>query len=194
MHSKWGTAALVYCALIGCTAVPTDPIERLDPGTADTVTVLPNPVELVTQTPISGGDPFAYVAPFETDQQGRRATYLWVSVPQNDGPTQAPRLLCDNQRMSLQPVSGNLAELKLSQPPYKSPAPWTSQFYFVLPEDGAQCLRSAQAIAVEIKPISGETQHFAASGKDLLPLQRFGGTQSPLRREAAGPGPAAGSN
>ncbi len=159
------------------------------------MTVLPNPVQLVTQTPILGADPFAFVGPFETDQQGRRALYLWVSVPQNQGPVEPPQLLCDNQSMSLQAVSGNLAELKLSQPPYKAPAPWSSQFYFALAEDGARCLRSAQAIALDIKSVSGEIQHFVASGKELLPLQRFGGTQPPRRREAAeaaaGAGPRA---
>ena len=200
MRSKLGTAAIFYwgaccaacCALMGCTALPTDPVDRLDPATADTVTVLPNPVQLVSQTPILGADPFAFVGPFETDQQGQRAMYLWVSVPQNQGPVEPPKLLCDNQPMSLQAVSGNLAELKLSQPPYKAPAPWSSQFYFALPEDGARCLRSAQAIALDIKPVSGEPQHFVASGKDLVPLQRFGGVQPPRRREAAGP--VAGSN
>jgi hypothetical protein len=208
MGSKSGTAAVAHrladriasgmacfaaCGvLIGCSAVPTDPVDRLDPATADTVTVLPNPIQLVTQTPILGADPFAFVGPFETDQQGQRAMYLWVSVPQNQGPVEAPKLLCDNRPVGLQAVSGNLAELKLSQPPYKTPAPWSSQFYFTLAEDGAACLRSAQTLALDLKPVSGEIQHFVASGKDLVPLQRFGGPQPSPRREAAGAAPDAG--
>jgi len=165
-------AALVLSA---CATAPADPVtDGLDPQTATTVTVLGAPVELVADKVRGGaGDPFAYVAPFETDQMGQRTLYVWISAPQNSGPLLEPRLFCDSQPVDLKPVSGDLAQFRLSRPPYALPAPWSAQWYFLLSHEALQCLGSAQGIAVEAQSAQGDPVRYTASGKTLSALQAF---------------------
>jgi hypothetical protein len=165
-------------ALTGCATAPADPIsDRTDAQTATTVTVMQSPVELVADTPQgNGGDPFAYVAPFETDQAGERALYLWISAPQINGQLAAPTMSCDGRPLTLQALSGDLAEFKLSRPPYNVPAPWSAQWYFKLPQESLQCLSTAQGIALETQATAKgatEPERFTASGKALAALQSF---------------------
>ncbi len=59
----------------------------LDANTGTTVTVMPKPVELIVDKARgTKTDPFAYVAPFETNRMGSHELYLWVSAPQVAGP------------------------------------------------------------------------------------------------------------
>src|SRR5690242_15626398 len=105
------TAAIVtITVLAGCASTPAEPVsDRLDSQTATTVTVIQSPVELISETPKGAiGDPFAYVAPFETDQMGERALYLWISAPQVNGPLTEPKVSCDGRQLSLQALSGDL--------------------------------------------------------------------------------------
>ena len=56
--------------------------ERLDPDTATTLTVINKPVELVGEGATGPtGNPFAFIAPFETNRMGAHALYLWMSAP-----------------------------------------------------------------------------------------------------------------
>jgi hypothetical protein len=170
-------AAVMVAALTSCASAPLDPVsDRLDSETATTVTVLHAPVELISETPHGGvGDPFAYVAPFETDRMGERSLYLWASAPQQSGPLAAPKVSCDGHELSLQALSGDLAEFKLSRPPYTPPAPWSAQWYFKLPPESLECLGAAQGIALETQPSQSgtEPERFSASGKALAELQAF---------------------
>jgi hypothetical protein len=171
-------AAVMVTALAGCASTPTEPVsDRLDSETATTVTVMQAPVELVSETPrgASVGDPFAYVAPFETDRMGERELYLWISAPQINGPLAVPKVSCDGQALSLQAVSGDLTEFKLSHPPYTVPAPWSGQWYFKLPPASLACLGTAQGITLETQPAQGgtEPERFSASGKALAALEAF---------------------
>lgn len=163
--------------LSGCASAPTESVsDRLDSQTATTVTVIQAPVELISDTPRGAvGDPFAYVAPFETDQMGERALYLWISAPQINGTLTEPKVSCDGRQLTLQALSGNLAEFKLSRPPYTVPAPWSAQWYFRLPQESLQCLGTAQDIALETQTAQGgeAPERFVASGKALVALQAF---------------------
>ena len=167
-------AAMMVTVLAGCASAPTDPVhDRLDTQTATTVTVMQAPVELTSDTPAA--DPFAYVAPFETDQAGERTLYLWISVPQVSGPMSEPKVSCDGRPLSLQALGADLAQFNLSRPPYTLPAPWSGQWYFKLPQESLQCLGTAQGISLETQAAQGPTQteHFSASGKALAELQAF---------------------
>ena len=167
-------AAMMVTALTGCASAPADPVhDRLDTQTATTVTVLKAPVELTSD--IAVADPFAYVAPFETDRMGERALYLWISVPQVNGPMSEPKITCDGHPLSLQAIGADLAQFNLSRPPYTLPAPWSGQWYFKLPQESLQCLGTAQGISLETQAAQGPTQteHFSASGKALAELQAF---------------------
>jgi hypothetical protein len=167
-------SAMMVTALTGCASAPANPVhDRLDTQTATTVTVMQAPVELTSDTPAA--DPFAYVAPFETDRMGERALYLWISVPQVSGPVSEPKVTCDGHPLSLQAIGADLAQFSLSRPPYTLPAPWSGQWYFKLPHESLQCLGTAQGIALDTQATQGPTQteHFSASGKALAELQAF---------------------
>ncbi len=104
-----GTAACAVLGLLGgCAATPTEPVtERLDPDTATTVMILNRPIELLSQNKHDRQqmDPFAYLAPFETNRMGTRDLFLWVSTPQAIGTLTAPQVLCNGQPLNLQPLN-----------------------------------------------------------------------------------------
>jgi hypothetical protein len=170
----FGQTAALVTVLGACASAPTEPVsERLDPDTATTVIVLNRPVELLADSNQGlAGDPFAYIAPFETNRMGERALFLWVSAPENAGAKLRPQLLCDGQPLGLQPLDGDLAQLRLSRPPYTAPAPWSAEWYFRLPPDGLRCLASAQGIALETAT-AGKSERFTAAGKSLASLGAF---------------------
>jgi hypothetical protein len=201
----WGAGLCVAVAtLLGaCAAAPSEPVsERLDPDTATTVTTLSRPIELLSQTNRSKQtDPFAYIAPFETNRMGARDLFLWVSTPQAQGQLTQPQVLCNGQPLSLQPlgqessnvsaqagagdnvtVSGSpgapvkvdLSQLSLSRAPYEAPVPWSTQWYFRLPADSLKCLADADGIALEARAADGDPEQFTTSGrKNLASLDAF---------------------
>src|SRR5215470_8347092 len=79
-----GACSAMVAVLAACATVTSEPVsERLDPDTATTVTTLSRPIELLSQNNRSmETDPFAYIAPFETNRMGARDLFLWVSTPQ----------------------------------------------------------------------------------------------------------------
>lgn len=197
-------AAAVAAVLIsGCASTPTEPVsEKLDPDTATTVVVLNRPVELFSQTTRGAKtDPFAYIAPFETDRMGERALFLWVSAPQNAGPLTQPQILCNGEPLSLQPLSVDgspgglngppansrgssmkpdgsavkvdLSQINLSHPPYDAPVPWSVQWYFRLPAEGLKCLAGAEGIALETRASDGDAERFTADRKNIASLDAF---------------------
>lgn len=193
-------AGVLPVILSGCaTPAPGDPVtERLDPNTATTVVVLNRPVELLSQsTHGAKSDPFAYIAPFETDRMGERALYLWVSAPQDAGPLTQPQVLCNGQPLSLQPLEGasasagpppsangdtradraatnvELSQLKLSHAPYDAPVPWSAQWYFRLPPEGLKCLAGAEGISLETRVAGGDPQRFSTDRRNLASLDEF---------------------
>jgi hypothetical protein len=186
----------------GCASVPSEPVaEKLDPDTATTVTILSQPIELLSQTNRSKQtDPFAYIAPFETNRMGARDLFLWVSTPQAQGQLTQPQVLCNGQPLSLQPLSegdaavaaaapgGNvtaagssgvpvkvdLSKLSLSRAPYDAPVPWSTQWYFRLPAESLKCLADAEGITLEARAADGNQEQFSATGrKNLASLDAF---------------------
>ena len=104
----FGVSGLVLGLVGGCAALPpTEPVaEKLDPDTAVTVTVLSQPIELYSQTSRSKQtDPFAYLAPFETNRMGKRELFLWVSTPQAQGALVQPQVMCNGQAVELKPLA-----------------------------------------------------------------------------------------
>jgi hypothetical protein len=196
------SAGAMVAVLGGCASTPTEPVsEKLDPDTAVTVTTLSRPVELVAQSSRSNQtDPFAYIAPFETNRMGARELFLWVSTPQVTGTLSQPHLLCNGQAVDLQPLSGDalggsaapgqnvtsgaegggavkvdLAKLNLSRAPYESPVPWSTQWYFKLPVESLKCLAEAQGIVLQARAADGTDEQFSSSGdrKELASLDAF---------------------
>jgi hypothetical protein len=199
-----GLCTVTVAGLMGaCATTPTEPVsEKLDPDTATTVTVLTQPIELLSQTNhAKQTDPFAYIAPFETNRMGARELFLWVSTPQAQGQLTPPQVLCNGQPLSLQPlyqgaggssagavpgdnVAGgsslnaplkvDLSKLSLSRAPYDSPVPWSTQWYFRLPADSLKCLADAEGISLEARAVDGDPEQFVATGrKSLASLDAF---------------------
>lgn len=187
--------------LAGCATVPADESvsERLDPDTATTLTILNRPIELLSESNQTRKiDPFAYIAPFETNRMGTRELFLWVSTPQAEGVLTPPKVLCNGQTLNLQPLSqksatalnalargsagGNfspgdtpdnpvnvdLAQLSLSRAPYDAPVPWSTQWYFKLPADSLKCLADAEGISLQARAVNGERDEFTANGRKNL--------------------------
>jgi hypothetical protein len=162
---------LTACA----TTTSSQPVaERLDPDTATTVTVIKKPIELVgagAHGPT--GNPFAFIAPFETNRMGKRALYLWVSAPATEGSQHQPQLVCDGHALALPPVDSDISHLGLSSAPYPAPVPWDTQWYFQLSQDGLECMASAQIVSIETYGAGGAPSRFTAEAKDLAPLKEF---------------------
>lgn len=181
---NWGipVAAATWIALLGtgllcaCSsqAVLPEP-ETLDSETGTTVIRMPKPVELVTEQPRGPqADPFAYLAPFETNRMGERTLFLWVSAPQDMGATaQQPQVLCDGQPLTLIPHTEPIAQIGLSRPPYTVPAPWSAQWYFRLPEDSFACLMGAQRLTLETMAAENKAERFSADTAALGGLSSF---------------------
>lgn len=172
---RW-CAGSVAVLLSACATTPAEPlVESLDPDTATTLIALKKPVELVAENlHTTAGDPFAFLAPFETDRMGNRIQYLWVAAPGVENQKIEPRLLCDGQPLTLSPADDNPVSLGLSHLPYEKPAPWSVQWYFQLPPDSMKCLADAQSVTLEMHVASGQSDQFAVNGKGLAALKAFG--------------------
>jgi hypothetical protein len=199
-------SGLVAAVLGACASLPpAEPVsEKLDPDTATTVTVLSEPIELFSQSSRSKQtDPFAYIAPFETNRMGAKELFLWVSTPQAQGLLTQPQVMCNGQALSLQPLSQDagsavvaeagkggdfagvtpngaaikvdLSKLSLSRAPYSAPVPWGTQWYFKLSADGLKCLADAEGISLQAKAANGDAEEFTSTGgrKSLASLDAF---------------------
>jgi hypothetical protein len=200
-------AGVLVCGLAAvlaaCAAAPSEPVsEKLDPDTATTVTILSRPIELLSQTNRGKEtDPFAYIAPFETNRMGARDLFLWISTPQAQGQLTQPQVLCNGHPLDLQPLSADsgavgshagpgdnvapggssggpvkvdLSQLNLSRAPYDAPVPWSTQWYFRLPADSLKCLADADGISLEARAVDGGPEQFTTSGrKNLASLDAF---------------------
>jgi len=195
---------VVVALMAGCASMPsTEPVaEKLDPDTATTVTVLSNPIELYSQSSRSKQtDPFAYIAPFETNRMGSKELFLWVSTPQAQGALTQPQVMCNGQVMELKSVAldgvgvaeagkggdfggvgadgkaikVDLSKLSLSRAPYEAPVPWGTQWYFRLSEDGLKCLAEAEGVSLQAKAADGSAEEFTSTGgrKSLASLDAF---------------------
>ncbi len=161
--------------MAACATTPSQPVvERLDPDTATTVTVLKRPVELVAENLHNvGGDPFAFIAPFETDRMGSRVQYLWMSAPGVENATIEPQLMCDGRPLALSPVDGDIGHFGLSHVPYDKPAPWSVQWYFQLPPETLKCLADAQQVTLETHASTGQSDQYQVDSKGLTAIKAF---------------------
>jgi hypothetical protein len=201
MRTRVQLSYTVLALLIGgCASVPGEPVsEKLDPVTATTVTVINQPVELLSQTTHGvKADPFAYIAPFETDRMGKRDLFLWVAAPQDVGSLTRPQVLCNGEPLRLEPLDkdalangpavapttadtkaadaanqAELAGIKLAHAPYDAPVPWSAQWYFRLPPEGLKCLAGAEAVSLETHFSNGEAERFTTDRKNLASLDAF---------------------
>ena len=168
--------ALGLCvALGGCATAPADEqSERLDANTGTTVTLMPRPVELIVQQ--SKGpktDPFAYLAPFETNRMGSHEMFLWISAPQAGGPLAVPQVFCGEAPVALEKYEGTMKDMGLSSAPYKLPAPWSAQWYFKLSGEVLDCFAAAAHIRVVTQAADAEPDSYSADQAAISALNAF---------------------
>jgi len=162
-------------ALAGCATPPADAdSERLDSNTGTTVTLMPKPIELIVdRTRGPKTDPFAYVAPFETNRMGSHELFLWVSAPQVAGPLGVPQVFCGDTALTLDRYEGSMGDVGLSSPPYKTPAPWSAQWYFRLSGEVLDCFTGATRIRVITQTADAEPDTYTAQGPAISGLSAF---------------------
>jgi hypothetical protein len=171
-----GLMAVGFALMLGaCATTPTEEEqERLDSGTGTTVTLMPKPVEfIVDRTRGPKTDPFAYLAPFETNRMGAHEMFLWVSAPQVAGPLAVPQVFCGEQVMQLEPANMSLRTMGLSDAPYKLPAPWSVQWYFKLSGEVLDCLASAKQLRIITQAGEDPPDTFIAEAQALAGLSEF---------------------
>jgi len=152
---------LLLCA---CATAPGPAVnDKLDAKTGSTVSVLPEPVELLTSGYIgTHTGAFAYLAPFEIDQMGARTLYLWVLLPHDISSSVVPVIHCDDAAVTLPLQSGGLGAMGLAESPYAPPDPWGAQWYFALDDATLVCFAHAHKITLDIQNAKGEPVRFTA--------------------------------
>lgn len=144
----------VAAALGGCATVPDDAsvVEKLDDETGLTVARLGRPVEVYRETFLK--DPsgrFAFVAPFETNQMGKRDLFIWVAVPIELGEQEAAPIVSVNGKDLALAAPGRKPDAAgLTKSPYKIPTPWSSMYYFPADPSMIATLGEAKEISVRV--------------------------------------------
>jgi hypothetical protein len=176
--TRWRAFAFLQAAVLtagllaGCAATPVEEAEageRLDTNTGTTLTLMPKPVEfIVDRTTGPKTDPFAYLAPFETNRMGAHELFLWVSAPQVTGTLGVPQVFCGEQQIQLEPANMSLSAMGLSGAPYKLPAPWSVQWYFKLSGEVLDCFAGASHLRIITQAGEEAPQNFNADGPAAL--------------------------
>jgi hypothetical protein len=168
-------SAAPVLSLAACATAPVErETERLDPNTGTTVTVMPKPVELIVdRTTGAKTDPFAYVAPFETNRMGSHELFLWVTAPQVAGELAVPKVYCGDQLVTLDRYQGTMGDVGLSSPPYKAPAPWSAQWYFKLSGEVLDCFATTTRISVITQAGAAPPETYTAEGPAIAELSTF---------------------
>ncbi|MEP7245419.1 MAG: hypothetical protein ABI885_17335 [Gammaproteobacteria bacterium] len=171
----FGVSVALAAALAACAATPIEgEAERLDEGTGTTVTVMPKPVEfIVDRTRGPKTDPFAYLAPFETNRMGSHELFLWVSAPQVAGPLGVPQVFCGEQSIPLESLTVSMSSIGLSGAPYKVPAPWSTQWFFKLSGEVLDCFAGARKMKIVTKAGDEEPDTYTAEAATLSGLNDF---------------------
>jgi hypothetical protein len=159
----------------GCAAVPDNAVsERLDERTGTTLTSMQRPVELVSTEPRGNNtDPFAYVAPFETNRMGERSLYLWVAVPDERGGAAAPVVLVNGSPLPGRPLAADARGLGLGALPYPAPAPWSAIAVSAIDEAALRTLAAAGTIEVTVRYADGHVIRFVGAPRPPDILQQF---------------------
>ena len=156
------TAVLLLLALTGCLAPAGAPVrDKLDASSGLTMSALQSPLEFLS--PATNGaraSVFAYAGPFDLDRMGTRSLYLWVLLPDDVSAASKPVVRCDGQALDLPAQADGLNGTGLTQPPYKPPFPWGTQWYLTLSDAALDCLAKAHDIALEIPGTRAEPIQF----------------------------------
>jgi hypothetical protein len=161
--------------LAGCAAVPDNAVaEQLDERTGTTVTRIERPIELVSTEPRGNNtDPFAYVAPFETNRMGQRELYLWVAVPDERGGARPPVVVAGTETLRMVAKGSDPQGLTLAAFPYPKPAPWSAIHAYAIDEATLRSLAAAASIDVSVRYADERVVRFTGASRPPDLLQQF---------------------
>ena len=154
MRLLCATAAIASAALpAGCAALPEDApvMEQLDEETGVTIRRLGHPMELYRET--FQRDPtgrFAFLAPFETSNMGKRELYLWAALPVNVAEGTEPDIEVNGRALKLATPGRAADAAGLRKSPYKIPTPWSTMYYYPIDEALVQTLAEATSLAMRV--------------------------------------------
>lgn len=153
-----GLAAALALTSSGCIGLPEQDVrEALDEATGTSLTRLARPIELLTVEPRgTGADPFAYVAPFETNRMGKRRAFLWIAVPDERGEKAQPSLSVAGQAVVLGALRA-AREAGVAEWPYRAPAPWSRVVVHELDSAALDALRARGEWRLSLSGPTGTT-------------------------------------
>jgi hypothetical protein len=153
MTSRRVFLALLTTLLASCASLPDDEpvVEQLDEQTGLTIARLGKPLELYRETfRKETAGKFAFLGPFETNQQGTRELYLWVALPLEDPAAElTPVYLVDGKPLALGPPGRDADSAGLRQSPYRIPTSWIAMFYYRVDPDVIARLGAANSIRIQ---------------------------------------------
>jgi hypothetical protein len=158
------------CACAQPTLEPT--ADDVDQATGISVARLARPIELVATRPTGRNDPFAYVAPFETNRMGERALYVWIAS-QQPTPDPGPALVADGVAVELGGEQRGVEPMGLSKAPYALPAPWSLERYYRINRAAVEQLARAGRVELVVRDADGAEVHYAADATALQSLAAF---------------------
>jgi len=154
MTSRRLFLTLLTTLLASCASLPNDApvVEQLDDQTGLTIARLGKPLELYRETfRKETAGKFAFMGPFETNQQGKRELYLWVALPLEDPAADVtPVFLVNGKPLNLGTTAGRDADSAgLRHSPYEIPTSWIAMFYYRVEHDVIAQLGEAGNIRVQ---------------------------------------------
>ena len=169
--------ALASAALAGCAAPAIDPVqEALDERDGTTITQLAAPLTFIAEAPrSSGSDPFAFLAPFESNRMGQRRLHLWVAVPVEIKADVTVILWRDGVELlrAPGPLAGPDRDAAAVRAPYPTTAAWQRPLVVDLTADVLAALGEAAALTIEMRFADGHSERFASEKPTQPPLQEF---------------------
>jgi hypothetical protein len=153
MTSRRVFLALAASLLASCASLPNDEpvVEQLDDQTGLTIARLGKPLELYRETfRKETAGKFAFLAPFETNQQGKRELYLWVALPLEDPTADVTSVyVVDGKPLNLGTPGRSADSAGLRQSPYQIPTSWIAMFYYHIEHDVIAQLGEAKNIRIQ---------------------------------------------
>lgn len=170
-------AALVSATLAGCATPAVDPVlEALDERDGTTITRLAGPLTFIAEAPrSSGSDPFAFLAPFESNRMGKRRMHLWVAVPVESKADVTAVIWNDGVELlrASGPIDSSDRDAAAVRAPYPGTAAWQRHFVVDLNADMLATLAQAATLTIEMRFADGHSERFASEKPTQAPLQEF---------------------
>ena len=154
-----------------------DPVrEALDERDGTTITQLAAPLTFIAEAPrSSGSDPFAFLAPFESNRMGQRRLHLWVAVPVESKVDVTVILWHDGVELlrASDPIASTARDAAAVRAPYPTTAAWQRPLVVDLNAGALAALGDAATLTIEMRFADGHGERFTSEKPTQLPLQEF---------------------